>query len=337
MESLPSVLSWLRQSFSDVSSAPAPRFSPSSVQEKEIDPSVMAEIPSRNYSRSPAPLSATETILNKVKSYADPRKAISLAAELIADPTNFLPQLKGSKIAAGAIGTFFAKNSPFWNPRLATAALASLNKGARREDIFFDTNTWVKPKDGIWRQELDDSVMIVNPAVINSQLPKGSPAYKMERVIEHNDLFKAAPQLRSTRTFLTIDPTKDSAGVFYPGANVIEVNGKDLAEVRSILIHEAGHGIQRPAGMATGGSWKNLTPEMMPHYEGMKKYLIEDRGSARAKAEELAAKSAYKHLFGEAEVRATQERLLLKKDKRREVFPEDSFDINIADAILHRY
>lgn len=36
MESLPSVLSWLRQSFSDVSSAPAPRFSPSSVQEKEI-------------------------------------------------------------------------------------------------------------------------------------------------------------------------------------------------------------------------------------------------------------------------------------------------------------
>jgi hypothetical protein len=118
------ILPWLRQSFSDVSSAPAPRFSPSSVKEKEIDPSVMAEIPSRNYSRSPAPLSATETILNKVKSYADPRKAISLAAELIADPTNFLPQLKGSKIAAGAIGTFFAKNSPFWNPRLADSCFS---------------------------------------------------------------------------------------------------------------------------------------------------------------------------------------------------------------------
>jgi hypothetical protein len=239
--------------------------------------------------------------------------------------------------SAPLAGTFFAKNSPFWNPRLATAALASLNKGARREDIFFDTNTWVNPKDGIWRQELDDSVMIVNPAMINSQLPKGSPAYKMERVIEHNDLFKAAPQLRSTRTFLTIDPTKASAGVFYPGANVIEVNGKDLAEVRSILIHEVGHGIQRPAGMATGGSWKNLTPEMMPHYERMKKYLIEDNGYDVAKAEELAAKSAYKHLFGEADVRAAQARLSLGKDKRREVFPEDSFDINIADAILHRY
>ncbi len=141
------ILPWLRQSFSDVSSAPAPRFSPlvgPKEPEPEIDPSVMAEIPSR----SPAPLSATETILNKVKSYSDPRKAISLAAELIADPTNFLPQLKGSKIAAGAIGTFFAKNSPFWNPRLATAALASLNKGARREDIFFDTNTWVFPSSG---------------------------------------------------------------------------------------------------------------------------------------------------------------------------------------------
>lgn len=332
------ILPWLRQSFSDVFPGPAPRFSPlAGPKEPEIDPSVMAEIPSRNYSRSPAPLSATETILNKVKSYADPRKAISLAAELIADPTNFLPQLKGSKIAAGAIGTFFAKNSPFWNPRLAEAASASLKKGARREDIFFDTNTWVNPKDGIWRQELDDSVMIINPAMINSQFPKGSPAYKLERVIEHNDLFKAAPQLRSTRTFLTIDPTKASAGVFYPGANVIEVNGKDLAEVRSILTHEVGHGIQRPAGMATGGSWRNLTQEMMPHYEGMKKYLIEDRGSARAKAEELAAKSAYKHLFGEADVRASQARLLLKKDQRREIFPEDSFDINIADAILHRY
>lgn len=331
------ILPWLRQSFSDVSSAPAPRFSPlAGPKEPEIDPSVMAEIPSRNYSRSPAPLSATETILNKVKSYADPKKAISLAAELIADPTNFLPQLKGSKIAAGAIGTFFAKNSPFWNPRLAEAALASLNKGARREDIFFDTNTWVNPPDGIWRQELDDSVMIINPAMINSQLPKGSPAYKLERVIEHNDLFKAAPQLRQTRTFLTTDPTKDSAGVFYPGANVIEVNGKDLAEVRSILIHEVGHGIQRPAGMATGGSWKNLTPEMMPHYDFWKQYFL-DEGIDTAKAHKWAAKSAYKHLFGEAEVRASQERLLLKKDKRREVFPEDSFDINIADAILHRY
>jgi hypothetical protein len=239
--------------------------------------------------------------------------------------------------AGPLIGTFFGKNSPFWNPRLEEAAASALRKGARREDIFFDTNTWVNPPDGIWRQELDDSVMIINPAMINSPLPKGSPAYKMERVIEHNDLFKAAPQLRSTRTFLTIDPTKDSAGVFYPGANVIEVNGKDLAEVRSILVHEVGHGIQRPAGMATGGSWKNLTPEMMPHYERMKKYLIEDNGYDVAKAEELAAKSAYRHLFGEAEVRATQARLYTKKDKRREVFPEDSFDINIADAILHRY
>jgi hypothetical protein len=89
--------------------------------------------------------------------------------------------------------------------------------------------------------------------------------------------------------------------------------------------------------MATGGSWKNLTPEMMPHYERMKKSLIEDNGYGVAKAEELAAKSAYKHLFGEADVRAVQARLLLKKDKRREIFPEDSFDINIADAILHRY
>lgn len=234
------------------------------------------------------------------------------------------------------IGTFFGKNSPFWNPRLATAALASLNKGARREDIFFDTNTWVNPPDGIWRQELDDSVMVVNPAMINSQIPKGSPAYKLERVIEHNDLFKAAPQLRQTRAFLTIDPTKDSAGVFYPGANVIEVNGKDLAEVRSILVHEVGHGIQRPAGMATGGSWKNLTPEMMPYYDFWKQYFL-DEGMDTSKAHEWAAKSAYRHLFGEAEVRASQERLHMKKDKRREVFPEDSFDINIADAILHRY
>ena len=233
-------------------------------------------------------------------------------------------------------GTFIAKNSPFWNPRLAEAAAESLRKGARREDIFFDTETWVNPPDGIWRQELDDSVMIINPAMINSPLPKGSPAYKLERTIEHNDLFKAAPQLRQTRTFLTIDPTKASAGVFYPGANVIEVNGKDLAEVRSILIHEVGHGIQRPAGMATGGSWNNITPEMMPHYDFWKQYFL-DEGIDTAKAHKWAAKSAYKHLFGEADVRASQARLLLKKDQRREIFPEDSFDINIADAILHRY
>ena len=173
--------------------------------------------------------------------------------------------------------------------------------------------------------------------MINSSIPVGSPSYYLERVIEHNDLFKAAPHLRKTRTFITTDPGKDISGTFYPGANVIEVNGKDLADVRSILIHEVGHGIQRPAGMATGGSWKNITPEMKPHYEQMKKYLIEENGYDVAKAEELAAKSAYKHLFGEAEVRATQARLSMKKDQRRQTFPEDSFDINIADAILHRY
>ena len=58
---------------------------------------------------------------------------------------------------------------------------------------LFDTGTWVNPKDGIWRQELDDSVMIINPAMINSSIPVGSPSYYLERVIEHNDLFKAAP------------------------------------------------------------------------------------------------------------------------------------------------
>lgn len=331
------ILPWLRQSFSDVSSAPAPRFSPLvGPKEPEIDPSVMAEIPSRNYSRSPAPLSATETILNKVKSYSDPRKAIALAAELIADPTNFLPQLKGSKIAAGAIGTFIAKNSPFWNPRLAEAAAESLRKGARREDIFFDTETWVNPPDGIWRQELDDSVMIINPAMINSSIPVGSPAYYLERTIEHNDLFKAAPNLRKTRTFLTTDPSKELGGKFYPGANVIEVNRENLAGVRSSLIHEVGHGIQRPAGMATGGSPDVITPEMMPHYNSWKQFFL-DNGIDAASAHRDAAISAYRHLFGEAEVRATQARLHMKKDQRRQTFPEDSFDINIADAILHRY
>ncbi|HNF28084.1 MAG TPA: hypothetical protein PKV80_26705 [Leptospiraceae bacterium] len=233
-------------------------------------------------------------------------------------------------------GTFIAKNSPFWNPRLAEAAAESLRKGAKREDIFFDTETWVNPPDGIWRQELDDSVMIINPAMINSSIPVGSPAYYLERVIEHNDLFKAAPHLKKTITFLTTDPSKELGGKFYPGANVIEVNGKDLADVRSILIHEVGHGIQRPAGMATGGSWKNITPEMKPHYERMKQYYL-DSGVDAVKAEKLAAQSAYWNLFGEAEVRATQARLHMKKDQRRQTFPEDSFDINIADAILHRY
>ena len=233
-------------------------------------------------------------------------------------------------------GTFIAKNSPFWNPRLATAAEEALRKGARREDIFFDTGTWVNPPDSIWRQELDDSVMIINPAMINSSISVGSPAYYLERTIEHNDLFKAAPHLRKTRTFLTIDPSKELGGKFYPGANVIEVNRENLAGVRSSLIHEVGHGIQRPAGMATGGSPDVITPEMMPHYNSWKQFFL-DNGIDAASAHRDASYSAYKHLFGEAEVRATQARLHMKKDQRRQTFPEDSFDINIADAILHRY
>lgn len=98
------------------------------------------------------------------------------------------------------------------------------------------------------------------------------------------------------------------------------------------MIHEVGHGIQRPAG----GSPDIITPEMMPHYNSRKQFFL-DNGIDAASAHKDAAFSAYKHLFGEAEVRATQARLSLGKDQRREIFPEDSFDINIADAILHRY
>lgn len=314
MEILPSVLAWLT--------------SATAVAKKEISDAV----------------ADTANFLDK-KSY----QVTAAVQNFVSDSTGLPPDVFSRDLFANPVraeekafpsaplaGTFFGKNSPFWNPRLEEAALASLNKGARREDIFFDTNTWVNPKDGIWRQELDDSVMIVNPAMINSQLPKGSPAYKMERVIEHNDLFKAAPQLRSTRTFLTIDPTKERGGKFYSGANVIEVNRETHSLVRSSLIHEIGHGIQRPAGMATGGSPDFLTPEMMPHYDLMKKYFL-GNGIDPVTAHNDAAFSAYRHLFGEAEVRATQARLSLKKDRRREVFPEDSFDINIADAILHRY
>jgi hypothetical protein len=88
--------------------------------------------------------------------------------------------------------------------------------------------------------------------------------------------------------------------------------------------------------MATGGSSDVITPEMMPHYNSWKQFFL-DNGIDAASAHKDAAFSAYRHLFGEAEVRATQARLHMKKDQRRQTFPEDSFDINIADAILHRY
>ena len=139
---------------------------------------------------------------------------------------------------------------------------------------------------------------------------------------------------------------------------------------QSSMLHEMQHAIQQREGFAKGGSPEGLSYALADDAEKLRAQsrALDDsawrndplgpaellKPGARKKALALGkqagdleswasrinefgdgyANTAYRHLAGEAEARATQARIPLDSAQRRALFPEDSYDVPMNQLIV---
>tara|TARA_R110002074_G_scaffold26151_6_gene77188 strand:+ start:9332 stop:20413 length:11082 start_codon:yes stop_codon:yes gene_type:complete len=137
--------------------------------------------------------------------------------------------------------------------------------GLSKKIIFFDTG-WQQGADSMWRYELPDGeinteeLRMLYLGTFNNVI--SSQTVKITDILEAPELYKAYPSLKNIPVVFTKDKYMDGAdGSYSPGGfNMIRINenllrgGKDVFELKSVLIHELQHAIQHKEGFATGGN-----------------------------------------------------------------------------------
>ena len=195
----------------------------------------------------------------------------------------------------------------------------------------------------------------------------------------HKDLYSNYPDLRSMQSTLIMDDRlpweKPSTGNFKN--NQITVEAGNLGDAKSTSLHELQHAIQHQENWPTGGNAKifkseyeypvirdaNILDKMLNHYDILGAYdrfenrfgrkpeagaeaLLEAIGRGNITPEMIEkAKLAenphdsYRRLAGEAQARATQDRLNMDMAQRRENYPlaGDKLSDIPLDQLIYRY
>lgn len=102
----------------------------------------------------------------------------------------------------GLLGTFIGKGSKLWNSKTNDVAKALEKEGVAPETIWSQTGN-VKAPDGKWRQEISDVGVTAN------EMQKAQ-VYNLGNVLQHEDLFKAYPNLLNTQVKLKGQQNSDS-------------------------------------------------------------------------------------------------------------------------------
>ncbi len=256
----------------------------------------------------------------------DPKNALLNASEnaqetileYLSDPINFVGHGVG-----GVAGTFIGKNAKTWNAAEHTRALKMSAEGVDPRVIWKETGNWKGP-DGNWRQEISDNAAKLRfdfdslPRYKNTYLNK-QVDMPIGGVLDHPELYRAYPEM--LRKIRIDEIQKQPAWIpdslksgeyrqsYHPSLPAkISVRAKTDADARSMLGHEIQHDIQQSREMwSKGGSESSM-------------------GSF----------DDYRKLAGEAEARATEARFEMDAAKRREIFPEDSYDIPLDQLIFRR-
>lgn len=151
----------------------------------------------------------------------------------------------------------------FAGRRAQTADLSALRRaermteqGASRDDIWQETG-WVQGNDGDWRFEIDDSGSQMRPM---ASILAGQPI-RLGNAFSHIALSRAYPDLFDPAQLTYRYDEGSVAGAFRPGRqgnpSTIQVRAPqqaDMADARSVTLHELQHGVQRIEGWNTGSN-----------------------------------------------------------------------------------
>ena len=260
-------------------------------------------------------------------------------------------------------GMFIGPGAKTWDAEAAKKAQTLAAKGVDPRQIWEETGTFKGP-DGMWRQEIDDSASYIKgqDQTVLGALKYGNTPDKvmshprLEKAYAMDDVRIGSPEGMTARGSMSLVEIKPSIDDMLSVDDLMAVQPKRISEInvsrtapdqRSTLLHELQHDIQRREGFATGGSMTEANVlDMLPEAKAMHQKLMLSRDpneigllskQLRALRNDPEKKlEAYRRLAGEAEARATQARMNLNAQQRRELFPLDSYDVPVDQLIVRR-
>src|SRR6266436_7604220 len=216
-------------------------------------------------------------------------QAIEKAADL-AGLMTFGPAPVASKMAEGTLGSFAGVRSKGWErSKLGEAQVLEAN--AASQDEIWNKTGFFRGADNRWRYEISDKDMKLNEDVFHKNvtlhptdptkdITTYSPTTKtetpkldtiedlvsfmlkskekpvtLEQAIDHPNLFKAYPELRSIKVReLPPDEVKSGVGGMMWHRELFLAPDLTKEKARSIIMHEVQHEIQNIEGFAKGGN-----------------------------------------------------------------------------------
>ena len=147
------------------------------------------------------------------------------------------------------------------NPNESGAQISTAEKmeaeGKSSEEIRQETG-WFRSYDNRWRYEIDDSKAVWHLDTAKPDSNRlyrfGEKSYKLKDLLEHEELYKAYPQLKDVTVYTN---SNTEFGGYVVGRNTDHIAMRDIADNSSTkwtLIHELQHIIQNIEGFAPGAS-----------------------------------------------------------------------------------
>lgn len=231
----------------------------------------------------------------------------------------------------GTLGSFMGVRSKSFDTKKLQMAQKMESDGLPGDVIWQQTGTF-KGADGRWRQEISDhdaklktdqlGIYEYSP-VTSDKKPDWTSidtrsgdairetrflkeVYWLDEILDHPELFKAYPEMKDVRIApLSEKYVKDNPGVsaaYDRDQNVIFLRqGLDPDYIRTVLLHEGQHGVQKLEGFARGGN-ASMFPEL-----------------SKKEAEEM-----YKSIKGEVEAYNVNRRQDMKPSERRVTPPQST-------------
>lgn len=174
-----------------------------------------------------------------------------IAFDLINTKQSLLDKTKGLFMYIGQK----AKTTPLSQ---LSSALDLEKTGTDMEKIRQKTGWFKDPKDNQWKYEISDKDANIDENVLNKMFSNKKKDVTLKDVLKHDKLFKAYPELANVKVNYN-SHLKNTRGQVYTekGKLVIDIKKtSDLKGLKSTLLHEVQHYIQREEGFARGGSPK---------------------------------------------------------------------------------
>lgn len=251
----------------------------------------------------------------KAGSQEEINRAFELAGLMVMGPAPV-----ASKLADGTLGSFAGVKSKTLNKEKLYEAQNLETAGASADDLWPQTG-FMRGADGRWKYEIDDSKAAFKEGAIkltrigaerkardeavagaNGNSPRGwestggekPPEYMHElakegvplsEIFDHPELYEAYPFLKDIKVKATsgFDAMAGIQGYFNPKKNELAVGFATPSEMKSVMLHEIQHVIQKHEGFSFGASpeafksdnWKELSTAYNQYVKDTEKTIKE--------------------------------------------------------------